>query len=111
LGLNATIEVARVGDSGKGCAVAANEVKNLGIQTAKDTKEIAAQITSMQHETNGAVTVLQRISETTGKISGISSFVASAVEEKSAATREIGSNMDQAAKGTQEVTENITSVS
>ena len=65
----------------------------------------------MQHETNGAVTVSQRISETIGKISEISPSVASAVEGRSAATLEIGRNVDQAARGIQEVTENITSVS
>jgi len=111
LALNATIEAARAGEAGKGFAVVASEVKNLANQTAKATEDIAAQITSMQEETNGAVAALQGVSTTIGKISEISSSVSAAVEEQSAATQEIGRNVDQAAKGTQEVTENITTVS
>ncbi len=111
LALNATIEAARAGEAGKGFAVVASEVKNLANQTAKATEDIAAQITSMQEETNGAVAALQGVSTTIGKISEISASVSAAVEEQSAATQEIGRNVDQAAKGTQEVTENITSVS
>ena len=111
LALNATIEAARAGEAGKGFAVVAGEVKNLATQAGNATDEIAAQISSMQQETNGAVSALHGIGETISKINEISTSVASAVEEQSAATQEIGRNVDQAARGTQEVTENINAVS
>lgn len=111
LALNATIEAARAGESGKGFAVVASEVKNLAGQTAKATEDIGVQIAAMQSVTNEAVTAIRNIGETIGKISQISTTIASAVEEQSAAMQEIARNVEQAASGTKEVTRNIDGVS
>jgi methyl-accepting chemotaxis protein len=110
LALNATIEAARAGDAGKGFAVVANEVKSLANQTAKATDEIAAQISSVQGATQEAVHGIEGITQTIGKISEISSAIASAVEEQGAATGEISRNVQQAAAGTNEVSSNISGV-
>jgi methyl-accepting chemotaxis protein len=110
LALNATIEAARAGDAGKGFAVVASEVKSLATQTAKATDEIAAQISAIQGATAGAVTAIKGIGGTIGDVHQIAVTIASAVEEQGAATKEIARNVQHAAAGTAQVSENIATV-
>jgi methyl-accepting chemotaxis protein len=107
LALNATIEAARAGEAGKGFAVVASEVKSLANQTAKATEEIGAQIAAMQSATAEAVKAINGISGVIGRMSEISTAIASAVQEQDAATQEIARNVNQAAVGTQDVAANI----
>jgi methyl-accepting chemotaxis protein len=110
LALNATIEAARAGDAGRGFAVVASEVKALAEQTAKATDEISQQITDIQSATQDSVAAIKEIGATIGRISEISSTIASAVEQQGAATQEISRNVQRAAAGTAEVASNITDV-
>jgi methyl-accepting chemotaxis protein len=110
LALNATIEAARAGEAGKGFAVVAGEVKTLASQTAKATTEIAAQISAIQSETDGAVDAIKRINRVIGDISEMSAVIAGAVEEQGAAMQEVVRNVEQAAVGTNEVASNIVQV-
>ena len=110
LALNATIEAARAGEAGKGFAVVAQEVKVLAAQTAKATEEIGTQIAGMQAATQESVAAIQEIGLTIARISDIAAMVAAAVEGQGAATHDIASNVQQAAKGTTEVATNITDV-
>jgi methyl-accepting chemotaxis protein len=111
LALNATIEAARAGEAGKGFAVVASEVKSLATQTAKATEDIASQVGAIQGATNEAVSAIQGIGQTIGRINEIATSISSAVEEQSAATAEISRNVQEAANGTQEVSSNISGVS
>ncbi len=111
LALNATIEAARAGESGKGFAVVAGEVKALATQTSQATEEIASQITEIQAITEGTVTAIRKIARTIADVDAIAGAIAAAVEEQTAATHEIGRNIQQAAQGTRLVSGNIGGVS
>ncbi|HYD32091.1 MAG TPA: cache domain-containing protein [Azospirillaceae bacterium] len=110
LALNATIEAARAGEAGKGFAVVAGEVKQLASQTAKATDEIAGLVTAVQGESTEAVSAIEVVTATIGRINEISTAIAAAVEQQGAATLEIARNAQQAANGTGEVSQRIVSV-
>jgi methyl-accepting chemotaxis protein len=98
LALNATIEAARAGESGRGFAVVASEVKSLAVQTAKATEAIGGQILAVQTATARSVESIRRISERMHEIQHYASGVAASIEQQSAATSNISSNVMNAAQ-------------
>lgn len=110
LALNATIEAARAGEAGKGFVVVAGEVKVLSGQTARATDDIHAQVDQMQSVTNETVAAIGRISETITGMNTLTTAIAAAIEEQSAAAKEISRSVLEAFRGTTEVSMNIAGV-
>ena len=111
LALNATIEAARAGEAGKGFAVVASEVKALAGQTAKATDEIAKQVKDIQDASGASAAAIQQITKAIEEVKKTSASISAAVEEQGSATQEIARNVNEAATGTSEVSNNIATVS
>ncbi|HMK80830.1 MAG TPA: methyl-accepting chemotaxis protein [Xanthobacteraceae bacterium] len=101
LALNATIEAARAGEAGRGFAVVASEVKSLATQTAKATEEISGRINAVVGATEQAVTAIDGVDKTIGRVNEIAAAIAAAVEEQSATTSEISRAIGETAQQTQ----------
>ncbi|MGA2419945.1 MAG: methyl-accepting chemotaxis protein [Candidatus Acidiferrum sp.] len=110
LALNATIEAARAGAAGAGFEVVANEVKELAAKTAQATEGISHRIAAIQEGTSDAVTAIAAIGSIIGQINDIASTIAAAVEEQNATTVEISRNIDEAARVSETITQNISGV-
>ncbi|MCZ8182014.1 MAG: methyl-accepting chemotaxis protein [Beijerinckiaceae bacterium] len=111
LALNATIEAARAGEAGRGFAVVAQEVKELAAQTAKATDEIAGQIRAIQEASSLAIEAIHAITETLGEVNMLAETVGGSISQQMMTTGIIAGNIEEAARGTVEVTKNISNVS
>jgi methyl-accepting chemotaxis protein len=110
LALNATIEAARAGEAGKGFAVVASEVKGLAEQTARATKGISERVELIRSDSGEALTAISHITGTIGRMAEGQTTIASAVEEQTATTNEIGRSVGEAAAGSTGIAHNIGSV-
>jgi methyl-accepting chemotaxis protein len=108
LALNATIEAARAGDAGRGFAVVATEVKELAKQTASATEDIRQRIEGIQSSTNMAVKSITGIGDIVRQVNDLSRTIAAAVEEQSAATKEIANTINQSSVAAESVARGIT---
>jgi methyl-accepting chemotaxis protein len=97
LALNATIESARAGEAGRGFAVVASEVKNLANQAKQATDKIEQEIGNLNGISGDVVGALGTIKKAILDVSEFVTSTAAAVEQQSAVTDEMSSNMQRAA--------------
>lgn len=108
LALNASIEAASAGDAGKGFAVVATEVKALANRTKLATGEIRTQIERIQADTARAVHTMEDVSSGIQEVAELSQSGAAAVEQQSAALREIAHNTSQVSALADGVSDQVT---
>lgn len=97
LALNATIESARAGEAGRGFAVVASEVKGLANQAKQATDKISTEIASLGEISKDVVVALSSIKNAIEHVNEFVTNTAAAVEEQSAVTGDMSSNMQKAA--------------
>lgn len=111
LALNATIEAARAGDAGRGFAVVAAEVKELAEQTNRSTEQISEQVVTIQSKTGAAVSSIDQIIESIGRLSEMAASVASATEEQRVTTENFGQIVNESGQAVGGITEGMSEVS
>jgi methyl-accepting chemotaxis protein len=111
LSLNASIEAARAGELGRGFAVVAGEVKNLAGRAGEATGEIETQVLTIQAAIDEVVQSIEGIGTTVRRVNDLSSAVCGAVVEQRQANDMVSRNIQEAALGTRDVAQSITTVS
>jgi methyl-accepting chemotaxis protein len=110
LALNATIEAARAGEAGKGFAVVASEVKDLAQETAKATDDISRRIGAIQTDSSSAADTIHQVAQILTQLGDYQTVIASAVEEQTSTTHEMGRSATEAATAADDIAANIASV-
>ena len=107
LSLNATIEAARAGEAGRGFAVVAGEVKQLSQQTGAATANVGASVSSIQGGSTQAAAAMARVTDTIARVNDNQQGIASAVEQQTTTTTDIGRNTASAAQQSSDLAGNV----
>ena len=102
LAMNAAIEAAHAGESGRGFSVVAEEIRKLADQAATQSKRIAEEIKGMEADIDTSVSrtdqtkeLLGRINATIGEVEGVFARLSDEIEQQGARGREIREALDE----------------
>jgi methyl-accepting chemotaxis protein len=107
LALNASIEVARAGESGEGFGGVTREIEQLARQTTDAALRIRQVIQLIQDATADTIGEIEQLSSIMGHARQIGSTIDGAVEKQLDSTREISSKASQASSSVQVVSKNV----
>lgn len=107
LALNAAIEAARLGQSGGGFKVVAQEIKSLATQTWRATEDIQGQVDAIHLSGQEAAVAIDAMNLTIGSLNAISGKVAAVVEQQNASAADIADWIDRVAGETAAAGEHI----
>ena len=96
LALNASIEAAAAGDSGREFAVVADAIQSFAIQSNQAAENIAMRILSVQTNTEDAIQVILDISKIIDNMNNAAETILSAVEEQARAADDLSHNANEA---------------
>ncbi len=99
LAINAAVEAAHAGESGKGFSVVAGEVKSLAKQTSQATEEISHQIEHIQSVSTKVVEIFKEIKKSIMEVEQYSAFVETAADDQTKSVTRIVGNISAAAVG------------
>ncbi len=94
LGLNASIEAARVGEHGRGFSVVAEEIRKLALDSGNSIKDIAAALTHIKGESSGVSAKSTELQEKIKEIGEAAKGVASIAQQVSSAVQQMNAAAD-----------------
>jgi methyl-accepting chemotaxis protein len=103
LALNATIEAARAGEAGRGFSVVAHEVKALASQTHDAIASVTDTVDSIRNQVGAAAETVESVVDHIERVQQGAGNIAAAITQQQAATREIGSHTENAARDAEQV--------